>query len=72
MRLFRLERDVDVSGVSGTGLVAEGVSFTDGTAVVHWVAGEHPSTVVWPAPSGLRAIEEVHGHGGATRFVWAD
>lgn len=57
-RLFRLERDVDV-----------GVAFTDGTAVVHWCAGEHVSTVVWPS---VASVEAVHGHGGATRVVWLD
>lgn len=68
-RRFKLHRDVDVSGVSGTGLVAEGVAFSDGTAVIHWVAGEHRSTVVWPDVAGVEAI---HGHGGATRIVWVD
>jgi hypothetical protein len=68
MRRFELHRDVDVSGVSGTGTVAEGVLFGDGTAVVRWL-GDRPSTVVW------RRVEDamaVHGHGGATRFVWLD
>lgn len=68
-RRFELHRDLDVSGVSGTGVVAEGVAFTDGTAVVHWIAGEHHSTVVWPDVAGVEAI---HGHGGATRLVWLD
>lgn len=62
-RRFELQRDLDVSGVSGTGVVAEGI------AVVHWIAGEHHSTVVWPDVAGVEAI---HGHGGATRLVWLD
>lgn len=69
MRRFHLARDVDVSGVSGTGIVAEGVEFSDGTAVVRWVAGAHPSTVVWV---DVASIEAVHGHGGMTRLVWRD
>lgn len=69
MELFILERDVDVSGVSGTGRVAEGVVFTDGTAVVRWITGEHHSTVVWESVDALLAI---HGHGGATRVVFGD
>lgn len=68
-RRFELQRDLDVSGVSGTGVVAEGIAFTDGTAAVHWIAGEHHSTVVWPDVAGVEAI---HGHGGATRLVWLD
>lgn len=72
MRRFCLQRLEDITGISGVGVVAEGVAFTDGTAVVHWIAGEHRSTVVWPGPEGMRAIEEIHGHGGATRVAWED
>ncbi len=69
MRRFQLERDHDVSGVSGTGVVAEGVEFSDRTVVIRWIVGEHQSTVVWPDIAGPEAI---HGHGGATRIVWLD
>ncbi|WP_447643153.1 hypothetical protein [Nocardioides zeae] len=69
MRRFELHRDADVSGISGTGIVAEGIAFTDGTAVIHWTVGEHHSTVVWPS---VESVEAIHGHGGATRIVWAD
>lgn len=69
VRRFVLQRGVDVSGVSGTGIVAEGVVFSDGTAVVHWIVGEHRSTVVWPDVAGVEAI---HGHRGAARLVWLD
>lgn len=67
MRTFHLQRDEDVSGISGTGRVAEGVEFSDGTVVVRWLVGDHQSTVVWP---GIDAVEAIHGHGGATRIVW--
>jgi hypothetical protein len=68
MRLFELHRDHDVSGVSGTGVVAEGVEFSDGTCVVRWVT-ERGSTVVWRS---IDDVEAIHGHGGATRVVWID
>lgn len=69
-RRFRLQRDVDVSGVSGVGIVAEGVEFSDGTVVVRWISAGNPSsTVVWP---DMAAVEHIHGHGGATRIVWLD
>lgn len=67
MRTFRLERETDVSGVSGTGTVAEGVVFRDGTVAVRWIVGEHRSTVVWDS---IEAVEAIHGHNGATRVVW--
>lgn len=65
-KLFVLSRQVDVSGVSGTGIVADGVEFPDGTCVLHW-RGQMPSTVVW---GSIEAVEQIHGHGGATRIVW--
>lgn len=68
MRRFELHRDVDVSGVSGTGVVAEGVAFADETAVIRWL-GPRSSTVIWSSIADAIAI---HGHGGATRFVWFD
>ncbi|MCK9921621.1 hypothetical protein MXD61_06910 [Frankia sp. AgPm24] len=67
-RLFWLERDVDTSGVSGTGRVADGVLWADGTVSLRW-RGATPSSAHF---DNLSAIEGVHGHGGSTRVVWAD
>jgi hypothetical protein len=67
-RRFYLARDVDVSGVSGTGRVADGVLWPDGTASVRW-RGDDQSTVHW---DHMASAERVHGHGGATRIVWLD
>jgi len=68
MRRFQLHRDHDVTGVSGTGLVAEGAAFSDGGAVVRWLTGTR-STVVW---ENVEDVNKIHGHGGATRMVWVD
>lgn len=67
MRMFELHRDVDETGISGTGVVAEGIEFSDGVAVVHWL-GSHASTVVWV--KGMVSVEAIHGHAGKTRVVW--
>jgi hypothetical protein len=66
VRVFQLVRGRDVTGVSGTGVVADGVLWPDGTMTIRW-RGDHPSTVHWAC---LTDAETVHGHGGATRFVW--
>lgn len=66
MKKFELHREHDVSGVSGTGVVAEGVEFTDGTVVLRWLSGRR-STVVWDSIEDVRVI---HGHDGATEVVW--
>lgn len=54
--------------MSGTGVVADGVLFPDGAIAVRW-RGPHPSTVAW---ARFDDAYHVHGHGGATRFVWLD
>lgn len=66
--LFRLERDVDASGVSGTGVVAYGVVFGDGTSVLRW-NGDKASTAIYASMGELLAV---HGHGGLTRVVFAE
>lgn len=68
MRRFHLVRDVDETGVSGTGLVAEGVVFTDGVTVLHW-RGDYASTVVW---ASVDSVDVIHGHNGKTRIVFMD
>ena len=37
MRRFVMHRQHDVSGVSGTGVVLEGVLFSTGVVVIHWL-----------------------------------
>ncbi|WKV74240.1 hypothetical protein AW27_023650 [Streptomyces sp. PCS3-D2] len=68
-RRFYLNRHTDVSGISGTGVVADGVLWPDGTASVRW-RGDHPSVVFWDR--GQLSVDHVHGHGGATEIVWLD
>lgn len=63
---FVLQRDADVTGVSGTGVVADGVLWHDGTVALRW-RGERPSTVMW---GNLDDAVAVHGHDGRTRVVW--
>jgi hypothetical protein len=68
MRPFHLVREVDVSGVSGTGIVAEGVEFTDGRVALRWLTAT-PSTALWDSIDQARAV---HGHGGHTTVRWAN
>lgn len=68
MRRFELTRSEDVSGVSGTGDVAEGVVFSNGKVVIAWT--RVPSSIdVYDSVADLLAI---HGHGGLTRIRWLD
>lgn len=76
MRRFHLVRDVDVTGISGTGVVAEAVEFGDGITVVRWLRAstarpEHvkPTAVVH---DDVESVIGLHGHGGQTTIDWLD
>ena len=66
MRMFVLQRDEDETGVSGTGMVAEGVEFSDGRVAMRWMTATS-STAVYDS---MDDIETIHGHGGKTQIVW--
>lgn len=76
-RRFELHRDTDISGVSGTGVVAEGIEFSDGVVALRWLvpAGNpgsgNPTSVVFH-DNGMASVEKIHGHSGATRIVHLD
>jgi len=68
MRDFILWRKTDVSGVSGTGLVAEGVQFSDGTCVCRWTTDTATTTVY----ASISDVLTIHSHNGATQIIWID
>lgn len=67
-RRFYLQRDQDISGVSGTGRVCNGVQWPDGSVSLRWL-GAHPKI---DFAENMGVVEFVHLHGGATRIVWLD
>ncbi len=67
-RRFLLVRYEDESGVSGTGVVAEGVQFSTGRCVLAWV-GRYQSLAIY---DGIDEIREIHGHDGKTHVSWVD
>lgn len=67
-RRFVMYRFFDVTGISGTGVIGEGVEFWDGTVVFRW-DGPYQSTSIWASLDALRAV---HGHDDATKVVWVD
>jgi hypothetical protein len=68
MRRFELHRDEDLTGISGTGVVAEGIEFQDLTCALRWLT-EHRSTAIYASAEDIQAI---HGHQGRTRLTWVD
>lgn len=69
-RTFKLLRHTDISGISGTGVVAEGAVWSDGGVVLHWT-GRWPTTTVWEH-GGIEAVVAIHGHEGASEIIWDD
>lgn len=67
-RAFDLVRRSDVSGVSGTGRVAEGFEFEDGTVAMRWL-GRIGSTTLYDR---VEDVSTIHGHGGSTEVVFRD
>lgn len=68
MRRFVLNRIEDESGVSGTGIVAEGIQFSDGRCVLRWLTQVHSIAIY----QNVGEVEVVHGHQGKTVIVWQD
>ncbi len=67
-RRFKLVRTEDVSGTSGTGIVAEGIEFSNGRVVIHWLS-QLDSIGVF---DNLHTLEAIHGHEGRTKVEWID
>ena len=68
MRRFVLIRKEDETGISGTGMVAEGVQFHDGKCVLAWRT-KYRSISVYDSSEAVVAI---HGHEGKTVLSWLD
>jgi len=66
MRIFHLKRIEDETGISGTGLVTEGVEFSDGSCAMRWMT-ETTSTGFY---KNIDDVVHIHGHGGKTVVVW--
>lgn len=66
MKTFKLIRKEDVSKVSGTGIVAEGVVFKNGQVALSWY-GSHRTIELAPT---IQDIIDIHGHDGLTEVVY--
>lgn len=65
---FILRRLVDATGISGTGQIADGVEFDDGTCILRWNTA-HRSTGVYACHADMM---QIHGHNGQTVCEWID
>lgn len=68
LRTFKLVRNEDESGVSGTGEVAEGVEFKNGKCVMCWDT-DTSSIAVY---ENVTDLVNIHGHQGKTVVKFSD
>lgn len=65
VKTFELHRDADETGISGTGVVAQGVIWTDGTVAIRWLTANRSGAYY----DNIQDVERIHGHNGKTRIV---
>ncbi len=68
MKRFVLQRDEDESGISGEGIVAEGVQFSSGKCAMHWLT-DVTSVAMY---DNIEDLESIHGHDGKSKIMWLD
>lgn len=68
MRRFILNRKEDATGTSGTGIVAEGVEFSNGRVAIHWLSHLGAVNIY----DSQKVTEEIHGHDGRTTIEYID
>lgn len=78
-RRFELVRHEDNTGTSGTGVVAVGVEYPDGAVHMQWLNDRNDDlntssngVAFKPAPDGIEATREIHGHEGRTEVRFID
>jgi len=68
MKLFYFFRKEDLTGISGTGPVVEGVQFTNGWCAVRWLSAT--SSICFY--QNLEEVKLIHGHGERTEIIVQD
>lgn len=68
LRRFQFVRSEDVSGVSGTGVVGEGVEFSCGKIAFTWLSGLGVVSVY----DNIKTFIAIHGHEGRGKVQWLD
>lgn len=68
MRRFHLKRIEDETGISGTGLVTDGIEFDDGSVIMKW----NTQTTSVALYKSMEDVITIHGHGGRTVVEYTD
>ena len=70
VKTFSLVRKADVSGVSGTGIVADGALFPDGKVALCWRKSGPTGITNVIVYDAIADVETIHGHNGQTVIEW--
>ena len=68
MKRFYLERLIDESGISGIGIIADGIMFSNGQVVLCWRTFTSSLGIYQTLDDMIR----IHGHNGKTIIQWID
>lgn len=73
LRTFVLERRSDETGVSGSGFIMEGVVFSSGQVVIHWLTPRPDGSLsVWPDIQGFLETHVLAHPANDTHIYWND
>ena len=64
MKYFILKRFEDETGISGIGIIAEGIIWSDGTVAYRWLS-DIATTVI---ADNIEIVKTLHGHDGKTKL----
>lgn len=64
--VYRMVREEDKTGVSGTGTVGWIVDWPNPMVTIGWCTDPWYSVATYPE---MEAAKQIHGHGGATKFI---
>lgn len=70
IKTYKLVRNKDINGLSGTGDVAIIAAFPSGRAVMEWTASNHATLTIFNG--GIEEIAQIHGHNGNSVIVSLD
>jgi hypothetical protein len=68
IKRFYLNRKKDISGVSGTGIIAYGAILPSKRVVMEWVT-KHKSIAIYDS---IEEIQLLHAHKGKTELIYID
>lgn len=68
MKRFYLRRLIDETGISGIGVIAEGIEFSNKQVILCWRTFNTSVGIYHNVEDMIR----IHGHGGKTIIEWID